>query len=144
MRQPEIAFQPLLLRVRPPGNGQRSIGSSHDSKDRDDNDIHQEMKPIHLASRVIHRAGLTPWPRLFHNLRSTRQTELAEKFPSHVVCDWLGNSEDIARKHYLQITDEHFQRAMEPAASGRPSNPTVQCACTRAAKSGAVSCRSGR
>ena len=51
-------------------------------------------------NRIIKRAGLTPWPRLFHNLRSSRQTELAEQFPSHVVCDWLGNSEDIARKHY--------------------------------------------
>ena len=52
-----------------------------------------------------------PWPRLFHNLRSSLQTELAERFPSHVVCDWLGNSEDIARKHYYQTTDQHFAMA---------------------------------
>lgn len=56
--------------------------------------------------RIIERAGVTPWPRRFHNLRSSRQTELAEQFPSHVVCDWLGNSEDIARKHYFQTTDD--------------------------------------
>lgn len=61
--------------------------------------------------RIVKRAGLTPWPRLFHNLRSSRQTELAERFPSHVVCGWLGNSEDIARKHYYQTTDEHFAQA---------------------------------
>lgn len=35
---------------------------------------------------------------------------LAYQFPSHVVCDWLGNSEDIARKHYYQATDDHFAR----------------------------------
>jgi integrase len=67
--------------------------------------------------RIIKRAGVTPWPRLFHNLRSSRQTELAEQFPSHVVCDWLGNSEDIARKHYFQTTDDHFAQA----ARGRTS-----------------------
>ena len=32
--------------------------------------------------RIIKRAGVKPWPKLFHNLRSTRQTELTEKFPS--------------------------------------------------------------
>ncbi len=45
------------------------------------------------------------------NLRSTRQTELAESWPNHVVCAWIGNSEAVARKHYLQVTEEHFQQA---------------------------------
>src|SRR5262249_56235529 len=36
-------------------------------------------------NRIIHKAGLTPWPKLFHNLRATRQTELAAEFPLHVV-----------------------------------------------------------
>ena len=71
--------------------------------------------------KIDKRAGLTPWPRLFHNLRSSRQTELAERFPSHVVCDWLGNSEDIARKHYYQTTAEHFSQATRGAESGAPS-----------------------
>ena len=35
--------------------------------------------------RIIRKAGLMTWPRLFHNLRSTRQTELTERFPTHVV-----------------------------------------------------------
>jgi len=30
----------------------------------------------------------------------------------HVVTAWLGNSPDIAKKHYLQLTEEHFQRAV--------------------------------
>jgi integrase len=42
--------------------------------------------------RIICRAGLVPWPKLFHNLRATRQTELAERLPLHVVCAWIGNS----------------------------------------------------
>ena len=68
--------------------------------------------------RIVKNAGLTAWPRIFHNLRSSRQTELAEIFPSHVVCAWLGNSEDIAKKHYYQVTDAHFAQA---AASTNPS-----------------------
>ncbi|MEX0775685.1 MAG: hypothetical protein WD042_08205 [Phycisphaeraceae bacterium] len=54
--------------------------------------------------RFIHRAGLQPWPKLFHNLRATRETELAEHFPLHVTCAWIGNSSAIAAKHYLQVT----------------------------------------
>jgi integrase len=63
--------------------------------------------------RIIKNAGLNPWPRLFHNMRSTCQTELEEHFPSHVVCKWIGNSERIAREHYLQITDDHFAKALQ-------------------------------
>ena len=62
-------------------------------------------------TRIIGRAGLTTWPKLFVNLRSTRETELAERFPLHVVTAWLGNSPDVARKYYLQTTEEHFARA---------------------------------
>ena len=61
---------------------------------------------------IIHWAGLKPWPKLFQNMRSTRETELAERFPMHVVCRWIGNSEPVAAKHYLQLTDEHFEQAV--------------------------------
>lgn len=63
--------------------------------------------------RIIAKAGLQPWPKLFQNLRSTRETELAESFPLHVVCQWIGNSQTIAQQHYLQVTDEHFAKASE-------------------------------
>jgi integrase len=69
--------------------------------------------------RIIRKAGLEPWGKLFQNLRSTRETELAETYPMHVVTKWIGNSEPIAARHYLQLTDEHFTRAsgdlLEPA-----------------------------
>ena len=63
-------------------------------------------------TRIVKRAGLKPWPRIFHNLRSSRQTELEETFASHVVCAWIGNSPQVARAHYLQVTDDHFERAL--------------------------------
>jgi len=66
--------------------------------------------------RIIRRAGLIPWPKLFQNLRATRETELAESWPEHIVCAWIGNSRLVARKHYLQVTEDHMKRA----ASGAP------------------------
>ena len=69
--------------------------------------------------RIIKKAGLKSWPKLFQNLRSTRETELAEVWPEHVVCAWIGNSKAVARKHYLQVTEEHFERA-----AGNFSNDT--------------------
>ncbi len=68
-------------------------------------------------NRIIQQAGYTPWPKLFQNLRSTRETELAETYPLHVVTSWIGNSELVAAKHYLQVTDEHFQRAASDEAA---------------------------
>ncbi len=61
--------------------------------------------------KIVRHAGLTPWPKLFQNCRSSRETELAEQFPIHVVCYWMGNSQAVAKKHYLQITDEHYATA---------------------------------
>ena len=65
-----------------------------------------------MFGKIIKRAGLVAWPRTWHNLRSSRQTELSETFPSHVVTAWLGNSERIAEKHYLQVLDSHFAKAV--------------------------------
>jgi hypothetical protein len=69
--------------------------------------------------RIICKAQLKPWPKLFQNLRSSRETELTQKFPLHVVCAWMGNSQAVAAKHYLQVTDEHFKSA----AAGEKQNP---------------------
>ena len=66
--------------------------------------------------RILRRAGIEPWIKPFQNLRSTRETELVEQFPVHVVCYWLGNSVDVAKAHYLQVTDGHFQRALARVA----------------------------
>jgi len=65
------------------------------------------------AHRIIRRAGLEPWPKTFQNMRSTRETELAEEYPVQVVCAWIGNSPQVAAKHYLQVTEDHFQKAVQ-------------------------------
>jgi integrase len=66
--------------------------------------------------RILKRAGVQPWPKLWQNLRATRQTELEQQWPTYVVCAWLGNSPKIAQRHYLQVTDEHFQKAAQNPA----------------------------
>lgn len=71
-------------------------------------------------TRAINRAGVEEWPRMWHNLRSSRQTELEDRFPTHTVCSWLGNNESTARKHYLQVLDRHFDEAAQNAAQSAP------------------------
>ncbi|MHB8897714.1 MAG: tyrosine-type recombinase/integrase [Thermoguttaceae bacterium] len=74
--------------------------------------------------RIIRRAGLEPWVKPFQNLRSTRQTELAGRYPQHVVCKWMGNSQPVAVKHYLQTTDEHFTEAVQNPVHAALGGPT--------------------
>jgi len=65
-------------------------------------------------NRIIKRAGLKPWPRLFQNLRATRESELASQYPLHVATAWIGNTARIAERHYLQIPDTFYKQAILP------------------------------
>jgi len=67
--------------------------------------------------KLVKRAGLEPWPRLFHKLRPSCETELLEEFPVHVVALWMGHDAKVSLKHYAQTTDEHFERAAGAAES---------------------------
>ncbi len=79
--------------------------------------------------KIIRKAGHQPWERLFHNLRATRQTELSDRFPQHVVCGWMGNSQPVAVRHYLHTTDEHFSRAVsEDSTSVNAAQKATQTA----------------
>lgn len=83
--------------------------------------------------RIIAKAGVKPWPRLFHNMRASCATDWVERFPAHVVAGWLGHSPLIAAQHYLQTRDAHFdlaagvggasEAAANPATHTRPSVP---------------------
>lgn len=61
--------------------------------------------------RLIVRAGLTPWPKLFVNLRSSRESELLAAFPAADVCRWMGHSPAIAARFYAQPRPEVAERA---------------------------------
>ena len=83
--------------------------------------------------KIVRRAGLKPWPKLFHALRSSRETELAQEFPIHVVTAWLGNTPTVALRHYLLTTDSDFDRAT-PAKG--PAAQTVQISVQQGAEGG--------
>jgi integrase len=66
--------------------------------------------------KKIERAGLAVWPRLWHALRASAETDLVARFPVHVVAGWLGNTPTVATKHYLMTTDADFDRAASETA----------------------------
>ena len=81
--------------------------------------------------RIIKRAGLKSWPRLFQNLRASRETELASEYPLHVATAWISNTARIAERHYLQIPDAYYERAVklpdriEKAAQNAAQHPAA-------------------
>lgn len=55
--------------------------------------------------------GLAPWPRLFHSMRASRQTELERQFGITAACAWIGNTPQVARASYLLVTSDEWQKA---------------------------------
>jgi len=74
--------------------------------------------------RIIKRAGLTPWPRLFQNLRASRGTELGCEYPSFVAAKWLGHTEQVADAHYRHVLERHFEEATKHSAELPTKTPT--------------------
>ena len=64
-----------------------------------------------LLGRILKKAGIERWPKIFHNLRASRQTELTTRFSIGTVCRWLGNSIEVADAHYLTALDAEFEAA---------------------------------
>lgn len=61
---------------------------------------------------LCRQAKVSSWEKPWQNMRSTRETELVERFPIHVATAWIGNSPSTANKHYLQVTKEHIAAAV--------------------------------
>jgi hypothetical protein len=70
--------------------------------------IRPETAADHDAIRHVNQEAfdLTPCRCTSGNERITRKTEVADDFPIQVVCDWIGNTEPVASKYYLQVTEE--------------------------------------
>lgn len=68
-------------------------------------------------AKILARGGVEPWPRLFQNLRASRETELMARYPAKDVASWLGNSVPTAMKHYAMVTDEAFRAASDPTGT---------------------------
>ena len=96
--------------------------------------------------RIIRRAGLEPWPKLFQNCRATRETELFKMTNGNVkaVCTWIGNSPAVALEHYAQVTEADMREATktsllaeaEKAAQNPAQNPAANDGKRRQTESG--------
>ena len=64
-------------------------------------------------ARLIVLAGLTPWQKIFVNLRSSRETELLAVYPVADVCRWFGHSPAVAARFYAQARTEVADRASQ-------------------------------
>ncbi|MDB5325556.1 MAG: hypothetical protein JWM57_1125, partial [Phycisphaerales bacterium] len=87
--------------------------------------IRPGYNPHTQLERLVERAKVKAWPKLWANMRSTRETELlAEGHPIHVVCAWIGNTERVARKHYLQVRQEDWDKATGAARAAKSAAMT--------------------
>ncbi len=78
-------------------------------------DAGQNLRTTFL--KILDRAGVQRFERPFCNLRGSRVTELRQRFDSKVVAVWMGHSETIAAKHYVQVRPEDFAAAvLDPVA----------------------------
>ena len=77
-----------------------------------------KRKTIRLG-KIARRAGVGPWPRIWHSLRASCESDLAASFPLATVTKWLGNTPSVALRHYVDPTDSAFAKA----AQWVPSNP---------------------
>jgi integrase len=87
------------------------------------------------AEKIIGRASVATWPRLYQNLRASCETDWVQAFPAHVVAKWLGHSPMIAAQHYLQVRDAHFRDAIE-GGSGGSRKSGAECGAVGAVSSG--------
>lgn len=104
----EVPIDPRLLRIlqdlfdsAEPGNDQVIQGVSYSTNLRT------------TMTKILARAGVTVWPRLFHALRASCACDWVDRFPEHVTAGWLGHSPRVAAEHYLQTRDEHIRLASQ-------------------------------
>lgn len=61
--------------------------------------------------RAMRDSGTEQWPRIFHALRASPVTDLAESHPLADVAAWMGRIRGMAAKHFLRPTDASFASA---------------------------------
>lgn len=75
--------------------------------------------------KIIRRAGVEAWPRLWHSLRAFCEFDLAQKFPLATVTKQLGNTPSVALRHYVDSTESAFEQARAWVPDGAESGASV-------------------
>lgn len=78
----------------------------------------RHASPSMLILRACRRAGVEPWPRPFHAMRASCETDWAARFPLADVSAWLGHTAKVAARHYLRPTEATFASATRTAIGG--------------------------
>lgn len=91
-------------------------------------------KPFNV---ILQRAGMTPWPKLFQNMRASCETDwLDSGISAHVVATWIGHSVKIQNQNYAQVDDHHFEKFNAMAGrrqeSDKVAHQVAQQTCERA------------
>jgi len=61
--------------------------------------------------KILKREGIEPWKPLFNCLRSSAEIDIAAEFGVVAATEWVGNSVQVAMRHYLRTTAADFERA---------------------------------
>jgi integrase len=63
---------------------------------------------------ICKRAGIKPYAKWCHTLRKNRESDwINSGFPFHVVVEWMGHSDEVARQHYLRVNEEDLAAATQ-------------------------------
>ncbi len=69
--------------------------------------------PRESIKKMIREAGYEPWPKVLHNLRKNRATELLSEYPPQSVASWLGHDVKVLLDYYAIIKSEDFASARD-------------------------------
>ncbi len=66
--------------------------------------------------RIIKKASVEPWQRLWQTLRQSCEKEWAMTLPQYAVSKWIGHSITVSGRHYANdVPDELYTKAADGA-----------------------------
>lgn len=122
-KTPPIRSCPIFAELRP--HLLRAKEMAPEGAVRLQNRYHLKANPSTTLVKKIREAGLKPWPKTLQNLRASRESELMARYPAKDVTSWIGNSPQIAFKHYAMTLSDSFAKAI---AEGVTPHRTPQLA----------------
>ena len=67
--------------------------------------------------KMVVRAGIPSWSAVFNSLRASGEIDIARTYGLQCATEWVGNSVQVALKHYVRSTDADFERAANQASN---------------------------
>ena len=75
------------------------------------------------AKRIIEKAGVKPWPKLFVNMRGSCSDDLERRaIPEKAINAWIGNTARMRQRHYHSVRPEDWA-AVTGKAAQIPARP---------------------